>query len=325
MRILVTGANGFVGYYVTKLLLDKGYDVIATGRGECRLPFSSYKHFSYHEMDFTNEVSVKQVFEKTQPEYIIHSGAISKPDECEINKEKAWSINVQGTINLLAASEDIQSFFLFVSTDFVFDGERGMYSEDDVPLPVNYYGETKLAAEKKVMAYSHPWSIVRTVLVYGKPLTGRDNLLTIVKRKLEKGEEYCVVSDQVRTPTYVEDLTQGILSVIEKKAEGIFHISGEDVQTPYEMACKTALLLGLDVNLIKEVTASNFSQPAKRPPKTGFNIEKAKSILGYKPVPFEEGLQKTFTESDQFPAAYFFSPALIACCKLFSAGGTGQL
>lgn len=295
MKILITGANGFVGYYVTKLLLEKEYEVIATGRGECRLPFGSNKHFSYHEMDFTNEVSVKQVFEKTQPEYIIHSGAISKPDECEINKEKAWSINVQGTINLLAASEDIQSFFLFVSTDFVFDGERGMYSEDDAPLPVNYYGETKLAAEKKVMAYSGLWSIVRTVLVYGKPLTGRDNLLTIVKSKLEKGEEYNVVSDQLRTPTYVEDLAQGILSVVEKKAEGVFHISGEGVTTPYEMACKTALMHGYDVSLIKEVTAENFSQPAKRPSKTGFSIQKAKSVLDYHPVSFDEGLRKTFS------------------------------
>lgn len=298
MKILITGANGFVGYYVTKLLLEKGFDVIATGRGDCRLPFSNNTRFSYVEMDFTSAVSVKKVFEITSPEVIVHSGAMSKPDECELNKVMAWDVNFQGTINLLLEAEKIKARFLFVSTDFVFDGEKGMYREEDIPNPVNYYGETKLAAEKKVMAYSHPWSIVRTVLVYGRPLTGRDNLLTIVKRKLEKGEEYCVVSDQVRTPTYVEDLTQGILSVIEKKAEGIFHISGEDVQTPYEMACNTALFIGLDVNLIKEVTASNFSQPAKRPPKTGFKIEKAKSILGFQPVSFDKGLRKTFTEGD---------------------------
>ncbi len=298
MKVLITGANGFVGYYVTKLLLEKGYQVIATGRGDCRLPFSKEHLFSYYQMDFTDAVSVKQVFEKTEPDAVIHSGAVSKPDECELNKEKAWNINVQGTINLLREAENLKSFFLFVSTDFVFDGEKGMYREEDIPLPVNYYGETKLAAEKKVLAYPYFWSIVRTVLVYGKPLTGRDNLLTIVKNKLEKGEEYSVVNDQVRTPTYVVDLAQGIFSVIEKKAEGIFHISGEDVTTPYEMACKTAVLLGLNVGLIKEVTASSFSQPAMRPPKTGFNIQKAKSVLGYHPVSFDEGLRKTFSEKD---------------------------
>ncbi|MBK6935911.1 MAG: SDR family oxidoreductase [Chitinophagaceae bacterium] len=298
MRILITGANGFVGCYVAKYLLGKGHNVVATGKGGCRLPFSNNIHFSYYDMDFTDAGSVKTVFEETLPEAIIHSGAISKPDECELNKENAWNINVQGTINLLAEAEKLNTRFLFMSTDFVFDGERGMYTEEDIPKPVNYYGETKLAAEKKVMAYSHLWAIVRTVLVYGKPLTGRDNLLTIVKRKLEKGEEYCVVSDQVRTPTYVEDLAQGILSVIEEKAEGIFHISGEEVTTPYEMACKTALMLGYDVSLIKEVTAENFSQPARRPLKTGFNIGKAKSVLGYHPVSFGEGLRKTFREND---------------------------
>lgn len=294
MKVLITGANGFVGYYVTKLLLEKEYEVIATGRGECRLPFSNNTQFSYFDMDFTDADSVMSVFKKTLPDVIVHSGAMSKPDECELNKEKAWNINVQGTIFLLEEAEKLKAPFLFVSTDFVFDGEKGMYTEDDIPKPVNYYGETKLAAEKKVMAYSGLWSIVRTVLVYGKPLTGRDNLLTIVKSKLEKGEEYYVVSDQLRTPTYVEDLSQGIFSVLEKKAEGIFHISGEGVTTPYEMACKTALMLGYNVSLIKEVTAENFSQPAKRPLKTGFTIQKAKSVLDYHPVSFDEGLRKTF-------------------------------
>ncbi len=296
MRVLITGANGFVGYYVAKLLLENCYQVIATGRGDCRLPFGKEHLFSYFEMDFTDIVSVKQIFEKTKPDIVIHSGAISKPDECELNKEKAWNINVQGTINLLREAGKLKSYFLFVSTDFVFDGEKGMYKEEDVPLPVNYYGETKLAAEKEVMGYPYSWSIIRTVLVYGKPLTGRDNLLTIVKNKLEKGEEYSVVNDQVRTPTYVGDLAQGIFSAIKKKAEGLFHISGEEVTTPYKMACKTAALLGLDLKLIKEVTASNFSQPAKRPLKTGFNIQKAKSVLDYSPVSFDEGLRKTFSE-----------------------------
>jgi dTDP-4-dehydrorhamnose reductase len=132
-------------------------------------------------------------------------------------------------------------------------------------------------------------------LVYGKPITGKANILTIVKEKLEKGEEYSVVNDQVRTPTFVKDLTSGIISIIERKAKGIYHLSGEDVLTPFEMACKVADYFGLNKSLIKKVTAADFSQPAKRPPKTGFVINKARKELGYNPVSFEEGLRRTFS------------------------------
>jgi dTDP-4-dehydrorhamnose reductase len=131
--------------------------------------------------------------------------------------------------------------------------------------------------------------------VYGKPVTGKANLLTVVKEKLEKGEEYQVVNDQVRTPTYVEDLAAGIVSVIERKATGIYHLSGVDILTPYEIACRVADHLQLNKSLIKKVTAANFSQPARRPPKTGFIIEKARKKLGFHPVSFAEGLHRTFS------------------------------
>jgi len=159
---------------------------------------------------------------------------------------------------------------------------------------VNFYGKTKLEAEEAVKEYPYDWSIVRTVLVYGKPQTGRSNILTIVKDKLEKGETYNVVDDQVRTPTYVEDLADGIVTVIEKRAKGIFHVSGPEVMTPYQMAIKTANFLGLNSSLINKVTEANFKQPAKRPAITGFNIEKAIKELNYHPHSFEEGLKKTF-------------------------------
>jgi dTDP-4-dehydrorhamnose reductase len=199
-------------------------------------------------------------------------------------------------VNLLVNAAELQSFFLFVSTDFIFDGESGMYKEEDEAKPVNYYGRTKLEAEELVKDYESDWAIVRTVLVYGKPLTGRSNILTIVKNKLEKGEVYNVVDDQVRTPTYVGDLAAGIVSILEKKAKGIYHLSGKDILTPYQMAIKTAQFLGLDPSLINRVTASNFTQPAKRPAKTGFDISKAKKEIGYDPISFDDGLVKTFSQ-----------------------------
>jgi dTDP-4-dehydrorhamnose reductase len=304
MKILLTGANGFLGYYLAEQLLAKNYSVVATGLGEDRLPFSSDKNFQYLAMDFTDPFSVHDVFEKIQPGVVVHAGAMSKPDECELNQMKAYLVNVEGTVQLLINAAEQKSFFVFVSTDFVFDGEKarpddtpgqGMYTEDDAPEPVNYYGRTKLEAEEAVKEYEYDWAIARTVLVYGKNLSGRKNMLEIIKEKLENGEAYSVVDDQVRTPTYVEDLAKGIVAIIEKKATGVFHLSGKDILTPYQMAIKTAGHLSLDNSLLKKVTAASFTQPAKRPAKTGFVIEKARRILGYEPLSFEEGLKRTFS------------------------------
>jgi dTDP-4-dehydrorhamnose reductase len=294
MKILITGANGFLGYYLVEQLLTKNFSVTATGKGECRLPFTRDKNFQWLSMDFTDPFSIHDVFENIKPDVVIHAGAMSKPDECETNQMLAYLMNVEGTVQLLINSADLKSFFVFLSTDFVFDGERGMYHEDDKPNPVNYYGRTKLEAEEAVKEYEFNWAIVRTVLVYGKNHSGHSNILKIVKEKLEKGEEYSVVDDQLRTPTYVEDLAKGIVSIIERNATGIFHLSGKDILTPYQMAIKTAKHLRLDSSVIKKVTAASFSQPAKRPPKTGFIIDKARKELGYEPLSFEEGLKKTF-------------------------------
>jgi dTDP-4-dehydrorhamnose reductase len=293
MNVLITGANGFLGYYLAEQLLQKGFSVIATGKGACRLPFKDEK-FRYVPMDFTDPFCVHDVYAGTKPDVVVHCGAMSKPDDCELQQAKAYLTNMESTVMLLTNAEEQKCFFIFVSTDFVFDGEKGDYTEENFPNPVNYYGRTKLEAEEAVKEYPFGWCIVRTALVYGKPQTGRDNILTTVKNKLEKGEEYRVFDDQVRTPTYVEDLAVAIVSIIEKKATGIYHISGKDVLTPYKMALMTAEYLGLDTSLLKKVTAADMSQPAKRPHKTNFIIEKAKKELGFEPISFEEGLRKTF-------------------------------
>jgi dTDP-4-dehydrorhamnose reductase len=295
VKVLITGANGFLGHYLVPELLHRGYQVLATGKGPCRLNMENTNGFDYAEMDFTDKQTTRHTVSKYAPDIIVHAGAISKPDDCELDPALAWSVNTGATQHLLEAAADLGAFFVYISTDFVFDGEHGMYIEEDQPAPVNYYGQTKLESEKAVQQYKFPWAIVRTVLVYGKPLAGRNNILTIVKEKLEKGEPYQVVDDQFRTPTYVGDLAEGILAVIQKRATGTWHLSGSDVLTPYEMACKTADFLGLDRHLLIRVTAATFTQPAKRPSKTGFNITKARQYLGYSPCSFEDGLTKTFS------------------------------
>lgn len=292
-NILITGANGFLGYYLVQQLTKKNYFVIATGKGECRLPFNT-SNFVYAPLDFVNDEEVKAVLNEYSPEIIIHAGAMSKPDECELNREAAFRTNVTGTINLLNHASLLQSFFLYVSTDFVFNGQKGMYNEEDDTSPVNYYGETKLLAEEAVKKYPFRWSIVRTVMVYGKPVSGRQNILTNTANALQKGERLKIFNDQVRTPTYVEDLASGIVTMVDMEAQGIYHLSGEDVFSPYEMAIAVANHLNLDGSLITEVTEKEFEQPARRPLKTGLDISKAKRDLDYQPTRFDEGLKKTF-------------------------------
>lgn len=132
------------------------------------------------------------------------------------------------------------------------------------------------------------------MLVYGHPHGGRGNILTMVANNLKEGKPLRIFNDQVRTPTFVEDLAQGLKSIIDKRATGVFHLSGEDVRTPWEMAVEATRHLGYDPELIEKVTEQTFSQPARRPLRTGFNLAKARQLLDYRTTPFSEGLRKTF-------------------------------
>jgi dTDP-4-dehydrorhamnose reductase len=294
-KVLVTGGNGFIAFHLA-LLLEGKYEVVLTGKGPFRHQVSS-SFITYRELDITDANACNVVIAKEQPSVIVHAAAMSKPDDCELDKDKAKTINLAATTYLLAAANKIKDcFFIFLSTDFVFGGDEGMYAEDDEPAPVNYYGDTKWFAEKQVKQYPGKWSIVRTVLVYGETNGGRDNILTMAFRALKDGQSIKIVNDQVRTPTYVGDLCRGIQAIIAKKRTGIFHLSGRDVLTPYGMVIAAARFLGLDEKLVTPVTAKDFTQPARRPLKTGFNISKAEKELGYKPVSFEEGLRLTFRD-----------------------------
>jgi len=295
MKILVTGANGLLGQHLIRLLIEKKYEVAGMSRGACRLPFKNIEKFNYFDVELNDEVVIQRVIETTEPAVIVHAGAMTQVDECEKDHNACDLANINGTANVIKAAEPLTAHFIYVSTDFVFDGIKGNYTEEDQPDPVNYYGHTKLRAEELVRQTSMDWAIVRTCLVYGNTFEGtRSNIITWVKENLEQNKRIKVVNDQIRTPTYVEDLAKGISLLIEKKAKGVYHISGNEILTPYQMAIKTAEFFNLDKNLIEEVNASSFSQTAKRPQRTGFDISKSKNELGYQPMSFSEGLERMF-------------------------------
>jgi len=291
---MITGSNGLLGQHLIKLLIETTvHEIIATGRGDSRLPFASAERHKYFSLDVTNGIAVNNFILLHKPNVIIHAAAMTQPDPCEENPVECWNINVTATRFLVDAAKAIDARFIYISTDFVFDGLHGPYKETDEPGPVNYYGSSKLAAEKSVTTGGLQWAIIRTVLVYGNILVGnRSNIISWVKENLENNRPIKVVSDQWRTPTYVEDLAKGILLVLEKNVTGIYHVSGEQGMSPYDMAVATADYLHLDKSLMTKVNADTFTQPARRPLHTGFVIDKAKKELGYQPISFKEALKK---------------------------------
>lgn len=288
-KILITGANGLLGQKLMSHYHNHpDVKTIATGINKSRLGNRSY---AYHTMDITSEDEVKKVIAEVSPDVIINTAALTQVDQCETEREACWRLNVTAVDHLIKASEENNCFLLHLSTDFIFDGAAGPYKEDDKPNPVSYYGESKVASEKLLENSKIAYAIARAQLVYGiVPNLGRSNIILWVKKSLEEGKEIKVVNDQWRTPTLAEDLAKGCASIAEKEAKGIFHLSGEEMLSPYDMAIATADFFDLDKSLIHKVDSSTFTQPAKRPQKTGFILEKAKQELGYQPVSFLEGL-----------------------------------
>lgn len=288
-KVLITGANGLLGQKLVKLYEGRDdIEVVATGKGENRNLSGNY---TYDQLDITEEEEVMQIIAHHKPDVVINTAAMTQVDQCELDPANCWKLNVDAVSYLAKACKENDSFFIHLSTDFIFDGSAGPYKEDDSPNPLSKYAESKLESEKIVIESGAKYAIARTMLVYGIVHDmSRSNIILWVKKNLEEKKHIKVVNDQWRSPTLAEDLAKGCALIADKRAEGIFHISGKDMLTPHDMAIETADFFGLDKSLIEEVDGSIFTQPAKRPAKTGFILDKAREELGYEPVSFKEGL-----------------------------------
>lgn len=289
MKILVTGANGLLGQKLSAILeKDETVDLVATARGKITFPLTRGE---FIPLDITDEHQVSKVLSAVKPDVVINTAAMTNVDQCETERELCWQANVISVENLVGACQRNHIHLIHVSTDFIFDGTHGPLDETEKPAPVNYYGESKLAAEKIIQQSAISWCILRTVLVFGitKDMS-RSNIVLWVKSSLEQGKTISVVNDQWRTPTLAEDLAQGCYLAALKKAKGIYNISGKDFLSPYDIAIETAEFFKLDKSLIKSTDSTQFKQPARRPLTTGFIIDKARKELGYEPHSFKEGL-----------------------------------
>jgi dTDP-4-dehydrorhamnose reductase len=302
MKILITGSNGLLGQkLVYKLVEDTSVELIATARGENRLRLQ--EGYTYVSMDISNDENVQAVVKAIQPDCIIHTAAMTNVDACESEQAECRKLNVDAVSYLVNAIENHspKTHFVHLSTDFIFDGEDGPYDELATPNPVSFYGQSKLDAERVVQSSSISWAIARTIIVYGiTDNMSRSNIVLWTKQNLEQHKPINVVTDQFRSPTLAEDLAEGCILIAKQKATGVYNLSGPVTYSILELVTMVADYFHLDKSYIQPVTSQSLNQPAKRPPRTGFIIDKAVRELGYKPHTFVEGIAIVMQQFDLY-------------------------
>lgn len=292
IKIIITGSNGLLGQSLLALLLKEKqhYEVYGFSRGENR---SGRQDFNYVSIDITKENILREQVKEIQPDFIINTAAMTQVDDCEIHKEACNLLNIEVVKWLADISKEINTHLIHLSTDFIFDGKKGCYKETDIPNPLSYYGLSKLKSEEVLVNSDINYTILRTILVYGKVFDmSRSNIVLWVKEMLENGKEITIVDDQFRTPTYVEDLALACKISIDKKAVGIFNISSNELLSIFEIAQQIADVFGLNKSLIVPISTSTLNQTAARPVKTGFDLSKTNKVLDFYPNSFKEDLQR---------------------------------
>lgn len=291
LKILVTGSNGLLGQKIVHALReDRQSDLIATSLGPNRI--SSTDGYKYHEMDITDRDQVMKTIDQFKPDAVINTAAMTNVDACEADRETCWERNVTAVEYLIEACEKTGSHLIHLSTDFVFDGEAGPYAETDDPNPLSYYGKSKWESEKRVMNSGlNKWSIARTIILYGVcEKMSRSNIVLWAKEALAKGDQLNIVDDQFRAPTFAEDLAAGCITIAKRGATGVYHLSGPETMSILELVKRIARFYDYDTSVITPISSSTLNQKAKRPPKTGFVLDKAIADLDYSPRTLEESL-----------------------------------
>jgi len=278
IKILITGATGLLGFDLWNTFdrIDE-YDVYCLGRKPYHEgSFSSIPKERWICCDITHLEDVYNKITKLNPDFVIHAAAISNVDECESKPDLAYKVNALGTRNVAIACARFDTICVYLSTDYVFDGESPPsdgYKEYDTPNPINIYGKSKYLGERMIRSFLTKYYIIRTSWLFGqKRQTFVD---TLIKEILTK-KEIKVASDQISIPTYTKDLSQAIALLIRRPAYGIYHITNSCLNkigtTRYEMANFIRQLLNKEkeVNLVP-ISMASLNLPAKRPKNTALN------------------------------------------------------
>ncbi|MGB9592080.1 MAG: dTDP-4-dehydrorhamnose reductase [Candidatus Kryptoniota bacterium] len=272
-RILVTGANGLLGKKVVEVFRrESDYEIIPTStRRAADISM---------QLDITNKENVREVFSLVHPDIIINTAAYTNVDKAEEEREVAYLVNATGVANLGEISRIHGSKVVHISTDYVFDGLKGNYTEESRPEPINYYGRTKLAGENLLKAQTDNYAIVRTQVLYGYARDVKKNFALWVIENLYSGRPIAIVTDQIGNPTLADELAYALLRVCEKDVIGVYHFSGNDALSRYDFAKLIADVFALPADLITPIKSPELNQTARRPTNSTFICLKAKTELG---------------------------------------------
>ena len=280
MKVLITGSSGTLGMNLKKVLKENDLDVYATFH---RSPIEKEKSF---QLDVTLAEDVDQVLKKVTPDVVVHTAAYTNVDGCEKDRDTAFAVNAQGTRNLADSTEKMGAKFVYISTDYVFDGVKGFYKEKDATNPINYYGTTKLEGEEAVKKICSEFIIARTSVIYG---ANTKNFVTWVVDALEKGKHINIATDQHVSPTLNTDLAKQLVALIEKDTKGVFHTAGGERISRYDFVKVIADLFGLDKNLINPVRMTDINWIARRPMDSSLDVSKISKVK--KPCSVKESVK----------------------------------
>lgn len=287
MKLLITGASGLFGSKMAETAAAGGY-VVYSGYSQDYPVYGTPLRF-----DITEKTIVEKAFSNVVPDVVVHAATLTDVDKCEVNKELAWKINVEGTKNIVEAAKKSRAFLVYVSTDYVFNGEKGNYKELDSPSPLNYYGLTKLKAEEFVQNTLEDYCVVRASVIYGaQPAAGKINFALWLINKLESKEPPKVLVDQWNSPTLNTNMANMTLEIIEHRLTGTYHISGATRISRYEFAKELARIFHLNADIIVPATMAQFSWPAKRPKDSSLDTAKAQHTLKNKPLQTQQALEQ---------------------------------
>lgn len=278
-KILITGGSGLLGKKLISVLEKNNYGVYST------FYQNKIEKENCFFLDITNKENVEKSLKKVHPDIIIHTAAYTNVDDCEKNKDIAFDVNVQGTENLAIMAKKMGSKFVYISTDYVFDGLKGLYEENDATNPINYYGITKLKGENIVEKICSDFVIARTSVIYG---ADKNNFALWCINNLKKNHSINIVSDQFTSPTLNTDLAEQLVSLIENDVNGVFHTTGGQRISRFDFAKSLADSFDLDKNLINTASMENMNWIAQRPKDTSLNVSKISKFK--KPYKVREAL-----------------------------------
>jgi dTDP-4-dehydrorhamnose reductase len=293
LKLLITGASGLYGSKLAEIAVARNFEVYS-----CDIQnLSVYGNFV--KLDISDKGLVEEALRKIKPDVVVHAATLTDVDKCELNKELAWKVNVEGTKNIVEAAKSTGSFLIYISTDYVFSGEKGRYKETDKPDPINYYGLTKLKAEEIVQTQAE-YFIARPSVIYGStPAAGKVNFALWLIETLLKRERVKIVTDQWNTPTLNANLAEMTLEVIERRLTGTYHLCGATRVSRLEFAELIADAFDLDKTLIDSALSSQFKWPAERPVDSSLDTSKAQETLQNKPHEIGEALKRLKFELSQ--------------------------